>query len=85
MIQHLYISNYALLKEVEINFNKGFTVVSGETGAGKSIILDAFSLLLGKRIERSVIAKNNNKTIVEGVFILSDCHKIFLRICKDLL
>ena len=79
MIQQLYIYNYALLKEVEINFNEGFTVVSGETGAGKSIILDAFSLLLGKRIERSVIAKNNKKTIVEGIFRLSDIHKLFFK------
>ena len=52
MIKSLQISNYALLKNVSIDFTDGFTVVSGETGAGKSIMLDALSLLLGKRVER---------------------------------
>ena len=48
MIKSLHIQNYALLKNVFIDFTEGFTVVSGETGAGKSIMLDALSLLLGK-------------------------------------
>ena len=48
MIKNLHISNYALLKKVDISFVDGFTIVSGDTGAGKSIILDAISLLLGK-------------------------------------
>ena len=80
MIQQLHISNYALLKEVDISFNDGFTVVSGETGAGKSIILDALSLLFGKRVERSVVANDEKKTIVEGVFKLNDSHKFFFEI-----
>ena len=68
MIKSLKINNYTLLKKVSINFKKGLTVVSGETGAGKSIMLDAIGLLLGKRVDRFVLEKNTHKTIIEGVF-----------------
>lgn len=68
MIRSLKIRNYALLKDVSIDFKKGFTVISGETGAGKSVMLDALTLLLGKRIERYSIDKTSNKTIIEGEF-----------------
>ena len=52
MIKKLHINNYALFKNVEIKFTNGFTVISGDTGAGKSIMLDALSLVLGKRVDR---------------------------------
>ena len=68
MIKSLHISDYALLKNVSIDFTDGFTVVSGETGAGKSIMLDAISLLLGKRVERFSTEKNTPKSIIEGIF-----------------
>ena len=68
MIKSLHISDYALLKNVSIDFTDGFTVVSGETGAGKSIMLDALSLLLGKRVERFSTEKNTPKSIIEGIF-----------------
>ena len=68
MIKKLQIRNYTLLKDVSIDFKKGFTVVSGETGAGKSIMLDALALLLGKRVERFSVDKTSPKTIIEGVF-----------------
>jgi DNA repair protein RecN (Recombination protein N) len=68
MIKNLKIRNYTLLKDVSIDFKKGFTVVSGETGAGKSIMLDALALLLGKRVERFSVDKTSPKTIIEGVF-----------------
>ena len=77
MIKALLICNYALLKNVRINFTNGFTVVSGETGAGKSIMLDALSLLLGKRVERFSENQNIPKSIVEGVFIIDDSKKQF--------
>lgn len=77
MIKSLYIENYTLLKKVEINFQDGFTCVSGETGAGKSIMLDALSLLLGKRVDRFSNSKSTSKSIVEGVFILNDFHRTF--------
>ena len=68
MIKSLQISDYALLKNVSIDFTDGFTVVSGETGAGKSIMLDALSLLLGKRVERFSTEENTPKSIIEGIF-----------------
>ena len=77
MIKSLLICNYALLKNVSINFTNGFTVVSGETGAGKSIMLDALSLLLGKRAERSSENNNTPKSIIEGVFTIDNSRKQF--------
>ena len=77
MIKSLHISNYALLKNVSIYFTDGFTVVSGETGAGKSIMLDALSLLLGKRVERFSNEKCATKSIVEGKFKLDKTKESF--------
>ena len=71
MIKSLKIKNYALINDVKINFKEGFTVLGGETGAGKSIILDALSVLLGKRIDRFAI-RSNQKTIIEGIFKLDN-------------
>jgi DNA repair protein RecN (Recombination protein N) len=79
MIKNLHISNYALLKNVIVNFLDGFTVISGETGAGKSIMLDALSLLLGKRVERFSTSKSTPKSIIEGVFVLNNSHKKFFK------
>jgi DNA repair protein RecN (Recombination protein N) len=77
MIKSLDIQNYALLKNVSINFTNGFTVVSGETGAGKSIMLDALSLLLGKRVERFSADENKLKSVIEGVFTIDSSKKQF--------
>jgi len=76
MIKNLRIKNYALLKEVNIDFEKGFTVISGETGSGKSIMLDALSLLLGKRVDR-ISKKSNKKTVIEAVFCINKSKKKF--------
>jgi len=70
MIKSLKISNYTLLKNACVNFNDGFTVISGETGAGKSVMLDALSLLLGKRVERFSLNDISTKAIIEGVFYI---------------
>ena len=86
MIKSLHISNYALLKNVSIYFTDGFTVVSGETGAGKSIMLDALSLLLGKRVERFSNEKCATKSIVEGKFKLDKTKESFFivnNLCKQ--
>ena len=77
MIQQLRIKNYALLKDVNIDFSDGFTVVSGETGAGKSIMLDALSLLLGKRVERFSKVKDSEKSIIEGSFKIDNSKESF--------
>ena len=77
MINSLKIRNYALLKDVSIDFKQGFTVISGETGAGKSIMLDALSLLLGKRVERISTSESTPKSIIEGVFVIDVSKKQF--------
>ena len=79
MIRNLKIINYTLLKNVTVDFKKGFTVISGETGSGKSIILDALALLLGKRVDRFSVEKINTKTIIEGTFSVSKSKFAFFK------
>ncbi|MDQ3020621.1 MAG: DNA repair protein RecN [Bacteroidota bacterium] len=68
MIEKLYIKNYLIIKESEIEFSSGLNILTGETGAGKSIIIDALSLILGERADYSIINKNKDALIVEGHF-----------------
>lgn len=68
MIESLYIKNYLIIKEAEIEFDRGLNILTGETGAGKSIILDALALILGERADYSKIKKDEDKLIVEGQF-----------------
>jgi len=67
MIKSLKISNYALIEELEIEFHPGFNIITGETGAGKSIILGALSLLLGERADTKIIGDSGKKSIIEAV------------------
>ncbi len=71
MLLKLSINNYTLISAAEIGFRSGFTVVTGETGAGKSIMLGALSLILGKRADPSVLMDKGKKCIVEGAFDIS--------------
>ena len=68
MLESLHISNYALIDRIDIRFHKGFNVITGETGAGKSIILGALSLILGGRADSRVVADPSCKSIIEAVF-----------------
>jgi DNA repair protein RecN (Recombination protein N) len=68
MLLKLYIENYALIDRLEIEFSDGFSVITGETGAGKSILLGALALILGQRADSSVLHDKSRKCIVEGVF-----------------
>lgn len=68
MIKNIFIKNYALIEELDINFDSGFTVITGETGAGKSILLGALGLILGKRADTAVLNDKNTKCIVEVNF-----------------
>lgn len=70
MLKHLSITNYAIIESLEINLSEGFTVITGETGAGKSIILGALSLVLGNRTDTSVLNSKDKKCVVEGEFFL---------------
>lgn len=64
----MYVKNFAIIQEVEIEFQPGLTVITGETGAGKSILLGALSLILGERADLQLVASNADKCIVEGRF-----------------
>jgi DNA repair protein RecN (Recombination protein N) len=79
MINTLLIKNFALIKSLEVDFEKGFTVVSGETGSGKSIMLDAISLLMGKRSDRGSLYDKEKKCILEIEIELSDDKEIYFQ------
>ncbi len=68
MLAHLSILNYALIDVIEVDFHAGYTVITGETGAGKSIILDALSLILGQRADIQSLTDKNKKCVIEGTF-----------------
>lgn len=74
MLKTLHISNYALISEINIGFSAGFSVITGETGAGKSIIIGALSLILGQRAESRFIKEGEEKAVVEAEFDIRDYH-----------
>lgn len=73
MLNNLRIRNYALIENLDISFDSGFSVITGETGAGKSILLGALSLILGSRADSSVISAGAGRCTVEAVFSVSGC------------
>jgi DNA repair protein RecN (Recombination protein N) len=68
MLRHLHIQNYALISRLDIDFEEGFSVLTGETGAGKSIILGALALVLGARADSKAITDGEDKCIIEATF-----------------
>ena len=72
MLKKLYIKNFALIDELHINFNQGLNILTGETGAGKSIIIGAVGALLGEKIDKDFIRQGTPKAVVEGCFSVSD-------------
>ncbi|HZY10058.1 MAG TPA: DNA repair protein RecN [Bacteroidota bacterium] len=76
MLNSLSIKNYALIDELAVEFGRGLNIITGETGAGKSIIIDALSLVLGERADTNAIRKGADKIIVEGIFATSDSKKL---------
>ena len=70
MLSKIKIKNYALINELEVSFANGFSVITGETGAGKSIILGALGLTLGERVDTTVLKNSDNKCIIETWFDL---------------
>ena len=74
MLLHLHIQNYAIIEQIEIDFTKGLQVITGETGAGKSIIAGALSLVLGERADTGILRQRDRKAFVEaGRVILFGC------------
>ena len=72
MIRHLYMKNFILIEELSLDFEEGFSAFTGETGAGKSILIDAISLLRADRASASFVMKGCEKAIVEGTFDLKN-------------
>ena len=68
MIKSLLIQDYALIEKINVDFKSGLNIITGETGAGKTILIDAMSLLLGERASSDVIRKGADKSVVEGIF-----------------
>ena len=84
MLTHLQIKNYALIEAVSLNFNDGFTVITGETGAGKSILLGALGLILGKRADISSIGNPDEKCVIEATFDIHNYQLQSLFTAEDL-
>jgi DNA repair protein RecN (Recombination protein N) len=76
MLEKLFIKNYLIIKEAELNFTKGLNILTGETGAGKTIILDALSLILGERADYSIIKNEKEKLVIEGIFRIGNSKKV---------
>lgn len=68
MLSNLNIKNYALIQQLNVKFDAGLTIITGETGAGKSILLGGLGLIMGKRADLSVVANSNDKCVVEAAF-----------------
>jgi DNA repair protein RecN (Recombination protein N) len=83
MLQTLSIKQFAIIDELEINFSDGLTVLSGETGAGKSIIIDAIGQLIGIRASSDFVRHGEKKAIIEGIFDI-DNSKEAITILEDL-
>jgi DNA repair protein RecN (Recombination protein N) len=78
MLQKLHIQNYAIIDEIDIDFNSQLNVITGETGAGKSILMGALSLILGQRADSSALQNRQKKCVVEGLFFIKGQKQINL-------
>ncbi len=76
MLQSLYIQNYAIIEEISIDFSEGLQVITGETGAGKSIIAGALSLVLGERADTSILQQRDRKAVVEAHFSIQHLKEV---------
>ena len=90
MLLSIHINNYTLVESLEIEFASGTTAITGETGAGKSIIFGAIELLLGSRTSNKVLKNSNKKCVVEGVFsqneqVLKQLVSMDLEVNEDLI
>ncbi len=71
MLNYISVKNFAIIENIEVDFKKGMTALTGETGAGKSLLIDAIGLLLGDRATTNIVRTGSDKAIVEGVFVYS--------------
>lgn len=76
MLNSLYIENFAIIDKINVDFTEGLNIITGETGSGKSILIEAFELLLGQRFNKSFVRDSSKKTIVEATFTITENSKI---------
>mgnify|MGYP000875713413 FL=1 len=76
MLKSLYIKDYALIESITVEFEQGLNIITGETGAGKSILIDAMGILLGDRASTEVVRRDSPKAIIEGVFDIKNNKKV---------
>jgi DNA repair protein RecN (Recombination protein N) len=82
MLNSISISNFILVHDLVIDFHSGFTVISGETGAGKSIILNAIAMLLGKRATPRFLRDEGHNAIISGEFVFAKDHPVLQRLLE---
>lgn len=78
MLQHIYIQNYAIIDEIDIQFSSALNIITGETGAGKSIVMGALSLILGERADSNVLIDTSKKCFIEGIFNIDNKQQVKL-------
>lgn len=76
MLLELHIRNMALIEKADLDFNNGFTVISGETGAGKSILIDSINFVLGAKISKDIIRQGQDFAYVELIFKIENKEKL---------
>ena len=76
MLKSFEVKDYALIEHISVEFGSGLNIITGETGAGKSILIDAMSLLLGERASTEVVRKGAQKSFVEGIFYVKANKKV---------
>ncbi len=85
MLKHLTVKNYALIADISVTLTPGLNIFTGETGAGKSILLGAIGTILGERVDTTVLRTGADKAVIEGVFEPDQGHVVFAYLCeKDL-
>jgi len=72
MLKRLTITNLAIIENIDVSFGEGFTVLTGETGAGKSLVIDSLSLLLGARASNELIRQGEDSASIRGVFAVKN-------------
>ena len=83
MFREIYVKDFVLIEELHLDFDSCFSVFTGETGAGKSLLIDAISLLCGERAKPSLIKQGKDKAVIEGIFELDKHHPFFAR-CEEM-
>ena len=83
MLHSLYIKNFAIIDEIRVNFDDGLNIITGETGAGKSLIIKAIQFLLGERFTGEVLRRGTDHMVIEGVFSKDDAEITIRRLYRS--